>query len=198
MKKLIILGAFSFAPMFAANPGGGSITCDGQYSGPSPILSNVYVPAGRTCTMNWIEVAGNVTVDGNLIAFSSKFDGNVSVTGTVAFMNNYQTPLIGKNLTITNSSGQSGIFGDTVEIKGNVSVSGLQPGGSFSFSSNTTVDGGVSITNNLGRVDISYTTIGKSLDCSGNNPPPTSWSIDHGYGSTVVTAGGKTGQCSSL
>lgn len=200
MKKVTILFAVLIClslPMFAANPGGGSIECTGIYTGPNPIASNLHVPAGATCQLNWIDVQGNVTVDGNLISTSSKFDMNVTVTGTIVFQNNYQTPLIGKNLTISNSSGQSGIYGDTTVINGNVSISGLQPGGSFTFSSNTTVEGGVSVTNNLGAVNVSYVKIGKNLDCSGNNPAPVSWSIDHGYGKTV-TATEKTGQCAAF
>jgi len=202
MNRLTVLCAgwlcFVAVPMFAANPGGGSKECANiTISGMIP--SNLHVPAGATCTLNWAEVVGNASVDGTLISISSKFDMNVNVAGTVSFINNYQIPLIGKSLSITNSSGNSGIFGDTTEIKGSVFVSGLHDGGSFSFSSNTTVDGGVSITGNLGSVDISSTSIGGSLTCSGNNPAPTSWSINHGYGSSVSAAGGVTGgQCSDL
>jgi hypothetical protein len=157
------------------------------------------VSATGTSTLNWSEVVGATSVDGTLVSFSSWFDSNVNVTGTVRFNNNYNNPLIGGSLSITNSSGQSGVFGDNVLIGGNVSVSGLHDGGSFSFSSNTVVNGGVSITNNFGRVDIAYTSIVQSLNCSGNNPAPTSWSIDHGYGPTVSAAGGVTGgQCSDL
>jgi hypothetical protein len=197
MKKTICLTLFALSA-FAANPGGGSTECANRsISGPIP--NNLHVPAGTTCTLSWATVAGNVSVDGTLLSISSKFEANVTVSGTVSFINNYQTPLIGKNLTVTNSaSGQSGIFGDTTLIKGNVTISGLQPGASFTFSSDTTVNGGVSITNNLGPVNVSYLSIGQSLDCSGNNPAPNSWSIDHGYGSTTSATGGKTGQCAAL
>jgi hypothetical protein len=186
-------------PMFAGNPGNGSTECSNTTISNKIIQSNLHVPAGATCTLQWAEVGGNTSVDGTLISISSKFDGNVNVAGTVSFINNYQSPLIGKSLSITNSSGNSGIFGDTTVINGSVTVSGLHDGGSFSFSSNTTVVGGVSITGNSGWVDISSTHIDGTLNCSGNTPAPTSWSISHGYPASVTAAGGVTGgQCSDL
>jgi hypothetical protein len=198
MKNLTMLFAVLLClvavPMFAANPGGGNMECNNITLSSTTVASNLHVPAGAVCTMYWVEVQGNVTVEGTLISFSSKFDMNVTVTGAVSFINNYQKPLIGKNLSITNSSGQSGIYSSDSYpvINGNVSISGLQPGGWFTFSAgSTTVNGGISVTNNLAPVHINDTTIGKSLDCSGNNPAPT------GNGNVVAT-GGKTGQCSAL
>jgi hypothetical protein len=55
----------------------------------------------------------------------------------------------------------------------------------------------VSVNYNFGRVDLAYMTIGKTLDCANNNPAPSSWSIEHNYG-TSITAAQKTGQCSTL
>jgi hypothetical protein len=146
------------------------------------ITSNLDVPAGASCNLNWVEVVGNV-----------------AVTVQVSLVNGYSSRPIAGNLTIANSSGQSGIYpanhGNNV-VKGNITVTELHDGGSFTISQ-ATVNGTVNLNDNAGRTDIAYLSIGKPLNCSGNEPAPTSWSQDHGYGSSI-TAPQKTGQCSGF
>jgi hypothetical protein len=205
MKNLTILFSgllcFVAVPVFAANPnpGGGSTTCAGQQL-TGVIASNLDVPAGSFCQLNWADVQGNVTVEGTLLSFSSQFDKNVTVSGagSITIANGYHDRPIKGNLNIS-GSGQSGIApandGNNV-VLGNINVTGLNNGGAF-FTSQATVGGGVSVNYNFGRVDLSYLTISKNLDCNNNSPAPVSWSIDHGYGSSI-TAAGKTGQCAGL
>ena len=182
-------------PVFAA---GGTTTCTGSLASVT-IPNNLYVPAGVTCTLNWVEVVGNVTVDGILVSYSVKFDMNVTVTGTISLVNAYGDAPIAGNLTITNSSGLSGIYPNENQqnvVKGNITVTGLNNGASFYIGS-ATVGGSVNLNDNAGRIDISYMNIGKALNCTGNDPAPTSWSLVHGLGSSI-NAPQKTGQCSAF
>jgi hypothetical protein len=166
---------------------------------PSQVIpTNLDVPAGATCQLNWVEVVGNVTVEGTLTAFSSKFDKNVNVTGagSISLINGETSmPILG-NLNITGSSGNSGIYcpNHSNVIQGNINVTGNS--GSF-YICTAEVVGGVTINNNTGSVDISWMNLGKDLSCDGNDPAPRSWSVEHGYGSTI-TAHQKTGQCAGL
>jgi len=198
MKSLTICMAVLLcslaAPVFAA---GGTTTCTGPLQGVT-IPNNLYVPAGATCTLNWVEVIGNVTVDGSLVSFDGKFDSNVTVTGTISLINGYDYRKIQGNLTISNSSGQSGIYCPNTSnvINGNITVTGLNNGGSFYICS-ATVGGGVSLTDNAGTIDISFMTIGKNLSCSGNDPAPTSWALVN-QNNAQITAQQKTGQCSAF
>jgi hypothetical protein len=182
------------APVFAA---GGTTTCMGKMESLT-VQNNLYVPAGATSTLNWVEVVGNVTVDGVLVSFSGKFDKNVTVTGQISLVNGYADRPIAGNLTITNSSGQNGIYPPNTgnAVNGNITVTGLNNGGSFYIGS-ATVGGNVNLNDNGGRIDISYMTVGKNLNCTGNDPAPISWALVN-QGSTFITASQKTGQCSAF
>ena len=202
MKKWTVLCAallcLAAVPAFAAPGATGSTTCVDRIDG-GTVPNNLYVPAGATCTLSWSEVVGNATVDGTLISFDSKFDRNITVTGTISLINGYDfRPIVG-NLSIINSAGQSGIYCPNTAnvINGSITVTGLHDGGSFYICS-AQVGGGVTLANNLGRIDISYMNIGKGLDCYGNDPAPISWSVNVGYGSSIIATNGKTGQCSVL
>lgn len=202
MKKLTILCAalvcLAAVPSFAA---GGTTVCTGQMTG--QISNNLDVPAGASCQLNWAEVTGTVTVEGTLLSFSSQYDKNVTVSGagSILIANGYSNRPIKGNLSIS-GTGQSGIYpandGNNV-VLGNITVMGLNNGGSFSVSQ-ATVGGAVSAQYNFGRVDFSYMTIGKTLDCMNNDPAPVSWSIysDYGPHMSTNTATQKTGQCSAL
>jgi hypothetical protein len=204
MKNVIISCAVLFcsaaAPMFAA---GGITTCTAKMPDGVLIQNNLHVPAGASCQLNWAEVMGNVTVEGTLISFSSQYDKNIDVTGAgaISIANGYSARPIKGNLKIS-GSGQSGIYpandGNNV-VLGNIIVTGLNNGGSFSISQ-ATVGGVVEVNYNSGRVDLSYMTIGKNLDCSNNEPAPTSWSLysDYGPHQSSNTATQKTGQCAGL
>jgi hypothetical protein len=197
MNKILVfvLLAVAAAPVFAATTT--TTNCTGTITSQA-IAGNMDVPAGATCRLEGVEVVGNVTVEGILNSFSSKFDKNVTVTGAGQIsLSNGETwmPILG-NLTIAGSSGNSGIYcpnhGNVVQ--GNISVIGNS--GSFYICSGT-VNGGVTINDNTGSVDLSWLTVGKNVSCSGNDPAPHSWSAQNGYGSTI-NAQQKTGQCAGL
>ena len=185
------------APAFAA---GGNTECTSQLASVT-IQTNLHVPAGAVCQLNWVEVVGNVSVEGTLLSFSSMYDKNVNVSGagSISIINGYSDRPIKGNLTIS-GSGQSGIYpGNTGNVVlGNITVTGLNNGGTF-YIGEATVNGAVTLYYNFGRLDLSYLTIGKTLDCANNNPAPTSWSLSNGpLQSTITAANGKTGQCAAL
>jgi hypothetical protein len=119
-------------PAFAA---GGTTTCTTGQPLTGVIPNNLHVPAGEFCQLNWAEVVGNVTVEGTLLSFSSMYDKNVNVTGagSITIANGYNDRPIKGNLNIS-GSGQSGIApandGNNV-VLGNITVTGLNNGGSF-------------------------------------------------------------------
>jgi hypothetical protein len=201
MKRLMVLCAallcLAVAPAFAA---GGTTTCTGQWTGVNPIPNNLDVPAGAVCQLNWVEVVGNVNVEGTLISFSSMYDQNINVTGagSITIANGYSDRPIKGNVNIS-GTGQSGIYpGNTGNtVLGNINVTGLNNGGTF-YVGGATVNGAVSVNYNFGRVGLDGLTIGKSLDCNNNTPAPASWSIDNNYGSSITATKGKTGQCAAL
>jgi len=126
------------------------------------ITGDLHVPAGKTCQLNWITVAGNVTVEGTLTSFSSTFQGNVTVIGGQITLANGVGPLVG-NLTIMGSPyyNQISCPNSTNVIGGNLTVVGNT--GDFyvcqaivgHFDANNNVVGGnVVVSDNAGRVDI--------------------------------------------
>jgi hypothetical protein len=82
-------------------------------------------------------------------------------------------------------------------VTGPLSVSGasgpvLIGGGTGSPCGPDNIGGPVTLTSNTGGVTVAGNTIGGSLSCSSNNPPPT----DNGQPNTV--SGTASGQCSAL
>jgi hypothetical protein len=177
MKKVLGFALFlalaSAAPAFA-----GTTTCHTGDVLPAVISANLDVPAGETCRLEWREVTGNVTVEGTLLSFSTKFDKNVTVTGGIInIMNGWgaTTPLVG-NLTITGSAGNSsiGCANTTNVIYGNLTYTGNT--GNL-YVCQATVSGAVNVSYNQ-RINLDYSgpysaalygiTAGKPISCIGN------------------------------
>jgi hypothetical protein len=217
LKKLTILALLGFAPVFAA-----TTTCTGHMN--TPIEGNLVVPAGATtCTLNWVDVAGNTTVQGRLISFTSHFHGNVSVTGAgiIQIINGWSgnSPIEG-NLTIQNTvantdpnvyngifcpeQNQSNIVNGNIILTNNAGifyVCSASVGGNVVANNNTgrlalggiSAVGNIVINGNTGGVELDNVSAGSNLVCQGNSPAPATTT----YGGNSA-AGQKLGQCAGL
>ena len=176
MKKLTMLCAalacVAAAPAFAA----GSIKCTSQL--PGYIAGNLDVPAGQVCNLYGQEVAGNVTVEGTLNSYGTRFDGNATVTGGVIVISNGNGPAAGLmgNLTITGSAGNSQIGCPNISnyIGGNITYTGnsgnldvcqANVGGTVNVNGNTRINNDYS---GPYSADLENIIAGKSISCSGN------------------------------
>ena len=185
--------------MFAA---GGTTTCTETMSG--LITDDLNVPAGAVCRLLGSEVAGNVTVQGSLFSYGTRFDKNVDVHGGVIVISNGNgmgSALFG-NLTINGSSGNNQIGCPNIsnEFLGNISFTGST--GTFNVCP-ANVKGNVIINNNT-RVNLDYSgpyvadlnniVSGKNITCeanaSSNGDAPIKGSND--------AAKQKLGQCAGL
>jgi hypothetical protein len=209
MKQVLVfvLLTVAAAPVFAAKT-----TCTGQIAS-QVISTSLDVPAGATCQLNWVEVSAPVTVEGTLISISSKFDSNVTVTGTgasIQIVNGFgNASALAGSLMITGSAVNSGIFCPEYDYSNNQPFTNVI-GGSLSFTGNSgrlyvcqaSVAGGVTVNNNT-RINTDYsgpqaadlnniTAVG-SLSCSGNTSP---------NGPAITGSGNQaahmTGQCAGL
>jgi hypothetical protein len=200
MKKTIFIALMGFAPVFAA-----TTTCTSELDG-KLISGALDVPAGATCKLVGSEVTGTVTVEGVLSSYGTRFDANVNVTGgviTISNGNGYGSELVG-NLSITGSSGNSGIYCPNTNFFNVI-------GGNISFQNNSgnfyvcqaIVLGGVTVSNNT-RVNNDYSGayVGalnnikatKNLSCDGNVSSNGSPAVVGG----ANNAAQMTGQCSTL
>jgi hypothetical protein len=203
MKKVcgfaFVLALFSVsaAPAFA-----GTTTCTDTISGQTS--GSLDVPAGATCRLFGGEVTGNVTVEGMLYSYGTKFDANVTVTGGVIQIanGNANYSALAGNLTITGSSGNNQIGCPNIGniIRGNVTFSGnsgnlyvcqATVGGSVTVSNNTRINNDWS---GMYAADLNNITAGKNLSCSGNLSGDGSPAVK-GSGNTAVQ---KLGQCAGL
>jgi hypothetical protein len=202
MKKLTIFSLLCAAPIFAQSV----TTCTGQIMGPTVIAGDLTVPAGARCTLfavmgQVVEVQGNVTVEGTLDSWGAHFSKNIfAVGGNVSFRYDasLQKPtIVDGDVLITHSNAFnaiSSVIPDMpISIMGNLTVAenGIDPNGNFSFFAyRLKVGGNFVVSNNGGRrISLYNNTVGKNLNCGGNNPAPEG---------TDNAGKHKNGQCSSL
>jgi len=202
MRKVVGL-AFALALASSAPAVAAPTTCTG-YVQDMTIAANLDVPAGATCTLVGSVVNGNVTVEGTMLSYGTRFDKNVTVTGgviTIANGNGLTSALAG-NLTITGSTAMNyiGCPNKSNIIQGNLTFTGNS---GRLYVCEATVQGSVTVNDNL-RVNIDWQgataadlnrmTVGKNLTCSGNlqsgGPVPVSGGNN--------TATNKLGQCAGL
>ena len=172
----------------------------------SHVFNSLSVPAGATCTINSgsVDVTGNVTVGtgatlivsspANFTVNSSLLSVNAANVDIVIFPAGSGAANILGSVSLTGTTGtltiQNSFIGGTVSVaNSNAHLIDL-------FSNN--VGANVLVQNNKtnGGVNsdiIQANTIGGSLVCSGNTPPPVL-----AGGAANVVGGAKTGQCSGL
>lgn len=159
------------------------------------IYGNVTVSAGQNCVFKSpCEITGNLTINGGNVYLGCTLDGSLSENGGT--LNLVASSRVTGGVNISQAS--TFTIGPAATIKGNLQIQNLpanepQPG----VVCGTTVTGNLTVQNNQSPVQIGElatqqncpgNTIGGSLQCTGNNPVPTS-------GSNTVGAQFK-GQCS--
>ena len=150
----------------------------------SSVDGNVSVDGGGSLTLNGVTVGGNVGTQGSPVSLVQDatgsptiVDGNVEIANTPAGPANVICgAMIDGNLNVHNNNATSWIG------VGGTCTTGNSIGGNAQVSNNK-VSGGPSAV-------VGGNTIGKNLNCNGNNPAPT------GGGNTV--SGNNNGQCAGL
>jgi hypothetical protein len=154
-------------PVYASNPGNGSVTIANQdqanqwMSQGGVIKSNVDVPQGADVQLRWVDIKGNLNVEGKLSLASSQIEGNATVTGPGAGLSLFNDPgnHFYKNLTVNAAGGY--YDGSWINTSLGVYSNGQQVDGSLAFTNNTG-----SATNFSGSM-----TVNGSLTYSGNALP---------------------------
>jgi cytoskeletal protein CcmA (bactofilin family) len=158
------------------------------------ISGNVTVSAGQYCRFtNPCEIQGNLTINGGSVYLNCALDGNLTENAGTLVLG--PSAHVFGNVKISLASAFT--IGPSVAIDGNLTIQNLpanepQPGSVCG----TQVKGNVAVTNNQSPIEIGETspqqncpgnTISGNLQCTGNNPVPTS-------GSNMVSG---HNQCSS-
>jgi hypothetical protein len=176
-------------------------SCSGLIGGGRTVTNindNVTVPAGGSCTLSFVNIAGNVAVGQNAILVVSAYTEPSEIAGNIE-ANNCNSVLLQGNVTVggnlnisaCNGTASNGFQGPDVLIQGN-----------FECMSNAgpclawlgTVDGNIQIQSNNAKAasDVSLVSVGGNLDCQGNSPAMT-----RSHGPSWVD-GQSQGQCAGF
>jgi hypothetical protein len=177
------------------------ISCSGLIGGGRTVTNindNVTVPAGTSCTLSFVNIAGNVAVGQNATLVVSAYLEPSEIAGNIE-ANTCQSVLLQGNVTVggnlninaCNGTTSNGFQGPDVLIQGN-----------FDCLSNAgpclawlgTVDGNVEIQSNNAKAasDVSLVSVGGNLNCQGNSP-----AVTHSHGPSWVD-GQSQGQCAGF
>jgi hypothetical protein len=179
----------------------GDMSCSGLIGGGRTVTNidgNVTVPDGKSCTLSFVNIAGNVAVGQNATLVVSAYLEPSEIGGNIEASNCNSVLLqgnvtVGGNLSINSCNGaaSNGFQGPDVLIQGN-----------FECLSNAgpclawlgTVDGNVQIQSNNAQAvsDVSLVSVGGNLDCQGNSP-----AVTHSHGPSWVD-GQSQGQCAGF
>ncbi len=179
-----------------------NVDCNGSMSF-AAVTGNLRVKKGASCTLTDSSVNGNVSVDGggSLTLNGVTVGGNLSTQGSPVSLVQDSTgapTIVDGNVDIANApAGPANVICGAM-IDGNLNVhnnnatSWIGVGGSCT--SGNSISGNVQVSNNKvsggPSAVVGGNTIGKNLNCNGNNPAPT------GSGNTV--SGNNNGQCAGL
>ena len=130
-------------PVYASNPGNGSVTIATQdqanqwMSQGGVIKSNVDVPQGADVQLRWVDIKGNLSVEGKLSLASSQIEGNATVSGPGAGLSLFNDPgnHFYRNLTVNTAGGY--YDGSFINTGLGVYSNGQQVDGSLTFTNNT-------------------------------------------------------------
>jgi tannase/feruloyl esterase len=181
-------------------PGGG-MNCAGQVGGGPAVThinGNVTVPAGKSCTLSFVNIKGDVRVERDATLTISAHTEPSSIGGDIEARNCNSVLLQGNvtvrgnvNISSCSGTGLNGFQGPDVVIHGN-----------FECDSNAgpclawlgTVGENLLIQSNKSpsASDISLVRVGGDLHCLGNSPAPT-----HSHGPSWVD-GNSQGQCAGF
>ena len=156
-------------PVYASNPGNGSVTIATQeeantwMSQGGVINKSVDVAQGADVQLRWVDIKGNLSVEGKLSLASSQVEGNATVSGPGAGLSLFNDPgnLFYRNLTVNTAGG----YYDGSWINTGLGV----------YSNGQQVDGTLTFTNNTGsRMSLNGSiTVNKDFTYSGNALPYT-------------------------
>jgi hypothetical protein len=177
------------------------MSCSGLIGGGRTVThidGNVTVPAGTSCTLSFVNIAGSVGVGQNATLVVSAYTEPSEIGGNIE-ANNCNSVLLQGNVTVggslninaCNGTTSNGFQGPDVLIQGN-----------FECLSNAgpclawlgTVDGNVQIQSNNAQAasDVSLVSVGGNLDCQGNSP-----AVTRSHGPSWVD-GRSQGQCAGF
>ena len=169
----IVAAPAAYAEEYVCTSSIGAITVD-----------NLFVPAGRSCTLTGTVVQGNIVVGTNASLTAS----NVRVNGSVQAVG-------GKNVVVRRGSRVNG----DVQLKqgGSANIANTTIGGTLLFQSNlralkanaNSIGGDLQAFQNRGGASITRNVINGNLQCKENAPAPT------GFGNTATS---KEDQCAGF
>ncbi|HLK80969.1 MAG TPA: tannase/feruloyl esterase family alpha/beta hydrolase [Xanthobacteraceae bacterium] len=189
------------AQCFAAHAADGDTHCSGLIGGGTAVTNingNVTVPEGKSCTLSFVNIKGNVRVERDAVLIVSAYTEPSEIRGDVDARNCRSVLLqgnvtVGGNLSIDSCNGTAwnGFQGPDVVIRGD-----------FECRSNAgpclawlgSVGENVRIQSNKSQAasDISLVSVKGNLNCDGNSPAPT-----HLHGPSWVD-GRSQGQCAGF
>ena len=164
--SLLGVTAASAAANTNANPGNGAVTVTTQAQADSlmaqgTINKNVDVPQGADVQLRWVDIKGNLSVEGKLSLASSQIEGNATVSGPGAGLSLFNDPgnHFYRNLTVNGAGG----YYDGSWINTGLGI----------YSNGQQVDGSLTFTNNTGsRMSLNGSmTVNGSFTYSGNALP---------------------------
>ena len=139
--SLLGVTAASAAANTNANPGNGAVTVTTQAQADSlmaqgTINKNVDVPQGADVQLRWVDIKGNLSVEGKLSLASSQIEGNTDVSGPGAGLSLFNGPShFWRDVTV---NGAGGFYdGSWLNSSLKTSSDGQQIDGSLTFTNNT-------------------------------------------------------------
>jgi len=165
-----LLGATAASAAPNPNPGNGAVVITSQTQADNlmntnqgVINKNVDVPAGAAVQLRYVDIKGNLSVEGKLSLASSQIEGNATVSGPGAGLSLFNDPgnHFYRNLTVNAAGG----YYDSSYINTGLGVysDGQQVDGSLTFTNNTS--SGMDLSGSL--------TVNGSFTYSGNAIPYT-------------------------
>jgi hypothetical protein len=163
-----LAGVIAAGPAFAAgNPGNGGVTvatqaqADQLMAQGGAINKNVDVPQGADVQLRWVDIKGNLSVEGKLALASSQIEGNANVSGPGAGLSLFNDPgnHFHRDLIVNGAGG----YYDGSWINTGLGV----------YSNSQQVDGSLTFTNNTGsRMSLNGSmTVNGSFTYSGDALP---------------------------
>ena len=220
MTRFAIAALATFGIVLAAGPGARAQnrSCSTTMTG-TVIHGNLEVPAGATCILNDVAVAGNISVgtggvlriftgsqiggniEANKCGFVELTGNQISVGGNLACEGNTYGCVVNGgevlgNVSLSNNPSYAQI--SKIAIKGNLSIdrnSSNLPGAIVALVADNTIGGNVDVIGNRGpgNMIVGANVIQGNLQCQDNTPGVGNDNI-----ALNTVAGNKLGQCAGL
>ena len=175
--SLLGVTAASAAANTNANPGNGAVTVTtqaqaDQLMAQGTINKNVDVPQGADVQLRWVDIKGNLSVEGKLSLASSQIEGNATVSGPGAGLSLFNDPgnHFYRNLTVNGAGGYYdgswintglGVYSDGQQVDGSLTFTN-NTGSQMSLNGSMTVNGGFTYSGNALPYAGGLTVLGSS------------------------------------